>query len=353
MFKMRNLLNLRRASYYFMTNILLVFTGGTIGSRLENGTIDTDETAGYKLVQLFQQQDANAAEVRFKTLQPLQILSENLHPNAWQPLIAAIEAEDLSAFDGIIVTHGTDTLAYTAAMLAMHFHGLPIPMLLVSSNFPLDNHKGNGLKNFLCAVEYVRQHQQPGVFVPYQNPGQAMHVHIAARLSSCLPMSDDFISVQNQPFMTFDNGEFEQNYPLPPIRPKTYQFDNRFAKILIVRPYPGLDYNDFKLDGVDAVLHDLYHSGTACVSQQWGAQHSLIAFSKQCRESGTPLYLTPIKRSESAYSSTRELQAQGTKMIWNTSLEASYAKLALAHAQFDDSKSIDTFLEQDIAWEQV
>jgi len=244
-------------------------------------------------------------------------------------------------------------LAYTAAMLAIYFHRLPIPMLLVSSNFPLDNHQGNGLKNFLCAVEYVRQRRQPGVFVPYQNPGQAMHVHLAARLSSCLPMSGDFISVQNRPYMTYENGEFEQHYPLPPIRSATYQFHSRFAQILMVRPYPGLNYNDFRLDSTDAVLHDLYHSGTACVSQQWGAEHSLIAFSKQCKEAGTPLYFTPIKRSESAYGSTRELLAHGAKMIWNTSLEASYAKLVLAHAMFDDSQSIDTFLEQDIAWEQV
>jgi len=336
-----------------MTNILLVFTGGTIGSQIENGTIDTDAGAAFKLIQLFKQHASSADGVCFKTLQPLQILSENLHPDAWRQLIAAIEAEDLSSFDGIIVTHGTDTLAFTAAMLAIYFNGLPIPMLLVSSNYPLGNPNGNGLNNFLCAVEYIRQDRQPGVFVPYQNPGQTMHVHIAARLNSCLPMSGDFISVQSKHYLSFDNGEFHPHHELPVIENQPYTFNNRFARILLIRPYPGLDYSAFKLDGVDAVLHDLYHSGTACVSQQWGAQHSLIAFSQQCKKSGVPLYLAPIKRSESAYSSTRELLAHGAKMIWNTSLETSYAKLALAFGKWQASETIDDFLEQNVAGEMV
>lgn len=334
-------------------NILLVFTGGTIGSQLQNGSIDTDKTAGFKLIQLFQQHDTGHAQVKFKTLQPLQILSENLHPEAWRQLIAAIAAEDLSEFDGIIVTHGTDTLAFTAATLGLYFNDLPIPMLLVSSNFPLENSDGNGLENFLCAIEYIRQRRQPGVFVPYRNPRQSMHVHIATRLSSCLPLSGDFISVQNKVFLSFENGEFRRHHNLPVLQNKPIKLQNRFARVLLVKPYPGLNYQDFKLDGIDVVLHDLYHSGTACVSQQWGARHSLITFSEQCRQRGIPLYLAPSIKSEAAYSSTRELLAHGAKMIWNTSLEASYAKVALAFGNFGETQSIDDFLKRDIAWEHV
>lgn len=334
-------------------NILLVFTGGTIGSQLQNGSIDTHRSAGFKLIQLFQQHDTGHAQVHFKTLQPLQILSENLHPQAWHTVIAAIEVEDLSEFDGIIVTHGTDTLAFTAATFGLYFNALKIPMLLVSSDLPLDNPTGNGLKNFRCAVAYIRRQRQPGVFVPYQNPGQAMQVHIATRLSSCLPLSGDFISVQSKPYLTFENGEFRQHHDLPPLSNYPHKLESQFGRILLIRPYPGLNYDDFKLDNANAVLHDLYHSGTACVSQQWGARHSLIVFNAQCQERGIPLYLAPSIRSESAYSSTRELLTHGVKMIWNTSLEAAYAKLALAYGNLDYIQDIDDFLEQDIAREKV
>lgn len=336
-----------------MTNILLVFTGGTIGSQLENGTIDTDSTAGFKLIRLFQQQYPNHNQVSFKPLQPVQILSENLHPEIWRTVIAAIEAEDLSAFDGIIVTHGTDTLAFSAAAFGLYFGGLNIPMLLVSSNRTLDDPNANGLKNFLCAVEYIRQNRRPGVFVPYQNPGRTMHVHIATRLSACQPLSGDFVSVQAKPYLTFEHGAFKQCHELPTTQDRPYRLRSQFARILLIRPYPGLDYTHFNLDNADAVLHDLYHSGTACVSEQWGESHNLIAFSRQCRQRGLPLYLAPAIKSDAAYSSTRELLAQGVRIIWNTSIEAAHVKLMLAHGNFKDNRDIDDFLERDIAWEQI
>lgn len=333
--------------------ILLVFTGGTIGSQRHNGSIDTDPAAGFRLIQLFQQHDAKAGEVEFKTLQPLQILSENLHPQAWQTLIAAIEAEKLSDFDGIIVTHGTDTLAFSAAALGIYFNGLNIPLLMVSSDLPLDNPNANGLPNFLCAVEYIRQGRRPGVFVPYRNPRGKMQLHIATRLSSCLPLSSDFISVQNKPYLDFEQGHFLEHHPLPPAPSLPLRLENRFAGILLIRPYPGLDYSVFDLAKADAVLHDLYHSGTACASRQWGGNHSLIEFSHRCQQRETPLYLAPSIRGEAAYSSTRELLSHGATMIWNCSMEAAFTKLSLACANWQDRQTINDFLEQDIAWELV
>ncbi|MDD1615831.1 MAG: L-asparaginase, partial [Methylococcaceae bacterium NSP1-2] len=111
-----------------MKNILLVSTGGTIGSTVQAGTIDTTSTAQLKLLQLFQQQDPHS-DIHFHCVQPLQLLSENLAPCVWQTLIAAIEAEQPQNYDGIIITHGTDTLAYTACALSFYFHALKIPML--------------------------------------------------------------------------------------------------------------------------------------------------------------------------------------------------------------------------------
>jgi len=78
-------------------------------------------------------------------------------PGVWQTLITAIEAQHPEHYDGIIITHGTDTLAYTAAALSFYFNAIKIPILLVSSDYPLDDSKANGLDNFMCAVEFIRQ----------------------------------------------------------------------------------------------------------------------------------------------------------------------------------------------------
>jgi L-asparaginase len=335
-------------------NILLVFTGGTIGSQLSGDTINTDGKAGFKLLQRFAEQDPKPDSVSFKTLQPLQILSENLHPSHWPQIIAAIEAEDLSQIDGIIVTHGTDSLAFSAAALGLYFNALTIPLLLVSSDLPLDNPQANGVANFLCAVEFIRQLGLAGVFVPYRNPGHVMQIHLGSRLSSCLPLSSDFISVQSQAWMRFEDGRFQplQDLELGTRSPIALKPD--FSKrILLVRPYPGLDYSAYNLDSVDAVLHDLYHSGTACASGAVGEQYSLVEFVKRCAGRGIKIYLAPALYSESAYASTRELLDCGAEMIWNTSLEAAYAKLLLAYGNFETPQAISAYLVRNVAHEQL
>ncbi|MGR8931739.1 MAG: asparaginase domain-containing protein [Gammaproteobacteria bacterium] len=333
--------------------ILLVFTGGTIGSQLKDGTIDTDQASAFKLLQLFEQNHCGHVPIQFKTLQPIQILSENLHPRIWQTIIASIEAENLSEFDGIVVTHGTDTLAFTAAALGIYFNKLDIPLLLVSSDLPLDNANANGLKNFICAVDYIRQKRGAGVFVSYQNPCGNMQIHIATRLSSCLPLSSNFISVQNKAYMSYENGNFQQHHELTAATHSHYKLENRFARILLIRPYPGLNYANYNFDGIHAVLHDLYHSGTACATSQWGLSYSLSAFSEFCRERSIPLYLAPSIKSSACYATTEDLIENGAMMIWNTSLEAAFAKLALAYANFSDPKDIEHFLEDNLAHEQI
>ena len=343
-----------------MKKILVVFTGGTIGSAAVDGTIGPSSQASFKLLQLFGQQYDGANKIYFDSVQPIQILSENLAPSAWKMIIEAIEAASPENYDGIIVTHGTDTLAYTAAALSYYFHALAKPMLLVSSDRPLDNPSGNGLANFICAVEFIRQSIANGVFVPYRNEGQTMQVHRGTRLACSLQLSGDFFSVQNKYFLQFDGGVFEKTKSISngqsdagraheSVRLKP-EFSNR---ILMIKPYPGLDYSHFNLADVDAVLHDLYHSGTACASDQWGRNHSLLDFLNRCGEKRIPCYLAPAIQSENAYQSTRELMANGAEMLWNLSIEAAYVKLMLAFGNFSDNRQISDFINRDLACEHL
>lgn len=337
-----------------MKPILVLFTGGTIGSTVRDGAIDTDEQTRFKLLTLFKQRHTGQTPVVFETRQPLNLLSENLHPTAWPVLIAALEAEDLSRYAGIIVTHGTDTLAFTAAALALYGHQWPLPVLLVSSDRPLDDPAANGLDNFSCAVAFIRQNRRHGVFVPYRNAGQAMQVHVGTRLAASLQLSGDFISVQSRPYLSFTDDRFVELQPLAERLPYPHMLTADFSRrILLVRPYPGLDYSTLMLNGVDAVLHDLYHSGTACATEQWGARHALPDFVARCRQQNVPLFMAPALGREQAYRSTHDLLACGARMIWNQSLESAYVKLLLGCGNFAEPDRLDAFLAADLAWEHV
>ena len=336
-----------------MKNILVVFTGGTIGSIATDGTINTESDTSFKLIRLFQQHCENHRQIHFSTIQPLQILSENLAPDAWKSLIAAIEAARPDQYDGIIITHGTDTLAYTACALSFYFNSAKIPMLLVSSDYPLDNPKANGLENFICAVEFILQINRAGIFVPYRNQQQTTQLHQGARLACSLQLSGDFFSAQSKSYMQFANRQF--SLLNPPAKPThSIPLKARFSeRILMIKPYPGLDYSRFNLDDVDAVLHDLYHSGTACASLQWGENYSLVEFIKRCKQQGITVYLAPAIKSADAYQSTHALIEQGAEIIRDMSIEAAYVKLLLAYGNFDDEREILDFIVADLAGEHL
>ncbi len=338
-----------------MKNILVVFTGGTIGSTATDGTIDTEGSTSFKLIRLFQQHYENHRKIHFDTIQPLQILSENLAPDAWKTIIAAIENARPEQYDGIIITHGTDTLAYTACALSFYFNAAKIPMLLVSSDYPLNHPKANGLENFICAVEFILQKIETGVFVPYRNQQQITQLHQGTHLACSLQLSGDFFSIQGKSYMQFENRRFSLLNPSTQRTPnQNIQLKADFSeRILMIKPYPGLNYTHVNLDNVDAVLHDLYHSGTACVSPQWGENYSLLEFITRCKQQGITVYLAPAIKSADAYQSTQALIEQGAEIIWNMSIEAAYVKLLLAYGNFDDAPEIMDFIAGDLAGEHL
>jgi L-asparaginase len=216
-------------------------------------------------------------------------------------------------------------------------------------------------------------------------------VHSGSRLTCSLQLSGDFFSVQGKSIMQYENGTFSLLNPSPNsilgknskkpalllndcvdagvrathqeaegeglrgiIETKIPNLKANFSdRILMIKPYPGLDYAHFNLENVDAVLHDLYHSGTSCASAQWGENYSLIAFTKRCMNKNIKVYLAPAIKSTDAYQSTRELIEQGAEMIWNISIEAAYVKLMLAYGNFNGEQQIMEFIDRDIAGEHV
>ncbi len=323
-----------------MKHILVVFTGGTIGSSIQNGAIDTNEQTAFLLLETYQQRYPQA-NVIFTPLQPYQILSENVSPQIWTTLISTIENANPSNYDGIIVTHGTDTLAYSAAALSLYFQALNVPIFLVSSHLPLSHPNANGLDNFSFAVEKVVSENLNGVFVPYRNPAEKkVTLHKGCRLTCSPQLSSDFFSVADVSYTP------KQPFHLP--------FKAHFSeKILLIKPYPSLNYDYFDLSKVDAVLHDLYHSGTACTTLNWGENCSLLKFIERCKTENVAIYLAPILQSENAYQSTIELEKSGATMLWNMTIEAAFVKLALAYGNFTDAKTIISFMRLNLAGEYV
>ena len=118
-----------------MKKILVILTGGTIGSKVEGKIINTTAASSYRLLQLYNEKYADDTE--FEVIQPINILSENLTPVEWGVLCNCLLELDFEKYEGIIITHGSDTLSYTSALIGTMFENCSIPIVLVASNLAL------------------------------------------------------------------------------------------------------------------------------------------------------------------------------------------------------------------------
>ncbi len=125
-----------------MKKILLLTTGGTIASApgedglepmLQSGGL-ADQIGGI----------TSNYQVDFKDI--LNLDSSNIQPEEWQ-FIAGQIAELQSGYDGIVVTHGTDTMAYTASVLSFMLRNIPIPVVLTGSQLPILHPLTDGVEN--------------------------------------------------------------------------------------------------------------------------------------------------------------------------------------------------------------
>lgn len=316
-----------------MPNILVVFTGGTIGSSLNHkGNIAPADT---KLL-IRKYNEEMGEKHNFHILEPFTVLSENMGIDHWNRLIDAINQVDESQYDGIIVTHGSDTISYTAAMAGYLFRHKNCPIVFIASNYILEDERSNGLQNFKSAIDLICDRQiKRGVYVCYK--GEENSVYLATRLCEADHFADEFESFNKLPLGKTCEGKFIiEKSPLNPSidmlnSPKEKLPETELkSEVVIIKAYPGLDYDRFDITGLKAILNVGYHSATLCTS---GDKTSFINFAKRCKERGVDLYISSFKEGEKIYESLNSVvKLNNVYRLSNISVEAAYAKLIYAYS---------------------
>lgn len=353
-----------------MKKILLFLVGGTICTKLnESGALSVSGEAGTVLTENFRKSDSVFAdEIQFVTTENMFVLSENMTVKKWNEMIKMLRRYlKNDSFDGIIFAHGTDTLAYSAALFSMILSGTEIPALFVSSNARPDSDRANGNDNFRCAVECICRGIQPNVYVPYKNISDGrMYIHMASRLKQCPNYSENFDSEGKICLSGFSNEAFEkvfaeiaEKYPQERIKKAVDLFgDLELSEcVMMITPYVGLDYEAFRYDGYKAVLHGTFHSGTVCTekSDEY-SENSVLRMLDICSECGTDVYLSPSRLSGEIYDTqsiviAHENHGKRINMIYGCTTEAAYAKLLLAYSLKNNEDEIKSFIETDFNFE--
>lgn len=336
-----------------MTKILLLLTGGTIGSALTNGVISTDKSKQCRLIELYKTKFND--DCMFDIKQPLNILSENLEKSHWEILVNTILETDISAYDGIIITHGSDTLSYSSAMLSMCLCHLEIPVIITASNYVPDDIRSNALTNFHSAVTLIKTLER-GIFTVFANEGDDFcSVYLPTRINEADRFNDRFSSFDGMCFGTVYNDKFIKN-PLSPSLDEIYKkrqpITNRLSlnkDVLMIHPYPSMNYSSISLDeNIAAVLHITYHSSTA----KTDGENSAVKFLEKCKNANIDFYCASFKNRKSAlYETSNTLIEKGAIPLYNISNESAYAKMLLCcNCDISDKKA---FMEQDIYFEEV
>lgn len=320
--------------------IAVIFTGGTIGSLTKREWVGIDASAKYMLLEGYTKGD-----VQFETFAPYSILSENLSAEELNRLQEEIEAVLATRPDGIIVTHGTDTLLYSAAAAELAFGDAPVPVVFVSADYPLDHSQTNGHANFEAAVALIQSRKAKGVFVSYKNANEApTRIHLASRLLRHGEISAELYSIAQSELAFYENGELRFMRECPDVSKALGRVEySEHSGILSIDSEPGNSYA-YSLEGVRALLLRPYHSATLNT-----ASRELAQLCQKAKEKGIPVFLHGVKKGV-AYESTKLFDGLGLVVAPFGSYVSLYMKL---WAAFSTGRDPVAFVQSLVANEWV
>lgn len=286
---------------------LLIHTGGTIGMvRTDQGFAPQEGVVEDAVREMSTKGDVSGA-VDIRSLAPL-IDSANAGPQDWNRITATI-SETYERYDGFVVTHGSDTLAYTAAACTFALQGLRKPVILTGAMRPLTVEGSDGGTNLRDALNAATT-ADPGVWVQFA--GKLMH---GARVSKT--HSTDFDA------FTARDAKAAPCVAAPVFLRTEYKAP-RIAVLTVTPGLPGALFL-FAAANLDGIVLRCFGSGTAPNSTE------LIEALKLAETLGKPVVAVTKCAggaiSVSTYAAGSVLRENGVIDGRDMTMEAAYVKL--------------------------
>ncbi|MBQ4120037.1 MAG: asparaginase [Clostridia bacterium] len=382
-----------------MKEILIIHTGGTIGSFPQENAREMNKKTAAKtrrlLIENFAKSKSKFAKYN-SMLSPGDYpwqnttLSESMTLKKLSELIKYIGSLNLSLYDGLIILHGTDTLAYTASLLSFAFAKTEIPIFLVSGNRPPHDKLSNANANFTTAIELIWSGIAPNVYVTYRNTDNIMRLYLASSIMQSENYSDNFRSPNGKSFILSNEKqkntalkkclEFSQKrVDFAPINPQNITALSQ--KVLLIKPYTGLDYSVYDgcfntIEHFKAVVHGTYHSGTvsypglvlkaeaeefrkqgkleeakkleALSEKEALSKYSVRYLTDLCKQKSVPVFIAPSFLGSDQYETMNAVCDNTHAKLLNMTTESAYAKLILALSCSLTNEQITEYMQLEI-----
>ena len=131
--------------------ILLVYTGGTIGmvkDKVKNTLVPFNFDGLLKAIPELKSDEVDLENISIKS----PIDSSNMHPSIWVEIVEIIETNYVN-YDGFVILHGTDTMAYTASAFSFMLENLNKAVIFTGSQIPIGARRSDAKENLITAVE--------------------------------------------------------------------------------------------------------------------------------------------------------------------------------------------------------
>ena len=131
--------------------ILLVYTGGTIGmvkDKVKNTLVPFNFDGLLKAIPELKSEELDVDNISIKN----PIDSSNMHPSIWVEIVEIIET-NYANYDGFVILHGTDTMAYTASAFSFMLENLNKAVIFTGSQIPIGARRSDAKENLITAVE--------------------------------------------------------------------------------------------------------------------------------------------------------------------------------------------------------
>ncbi|MGN1294880.1 MAG: asparaginase [Bacilli bacterium] len=237
-----------------MKNILLIATGGTIASKeSKNGLkpqLDGNELINYL--------DDISDICHISTISLLNLDSTNINYHHWIMIIKCIE-ENYEKYDGFVISHGTDTMAYTSSALSYMIQNSRKPIVLTGSQKSIFMRDSDARNNLTHAIIYACDNKAHGVNIVFDGK-----IILGTRAKKTRSKSFNAFSSVNYPQIGFVRDRkvhyyFNEEFPKEKVK---FYYDIN-PSIFVLKLFPGIDIKifDYILENYDALIIESFGVG--------------------------------------------------------------------------------------------
>ncbi|MGI0132373.1 MAG: Glu-tRNA(Gln) amidotransferase subunit GatD [Thermoplasmata archaeon] len=331
--------------------VALLTTGGTIASRVDYRTGGVRPVKDEAEILAFYPDLGRDGPVRI--LPVFDRLSEEIDPVDWATLAEKVVESFAHGARGVVVAHGTDTLAYTAAALSFLLADLPGPVVVVGAQRSPDRPSSDGPSNLAAAVRLAR-HPALAEVVVLMHEGLSddrFAIHRATRVRKMHSSRRDAFRTRNGPPLGVLDGEtltFASD--LRPRSPGPARIRGKLdPRVGLLWVYPGARPDQaerFVRDLRGVVLAGTGLGHVSSIHLPWireaVARGTIVAMTTQCLEGSADPYV---------YATGRELLRAGVLYLGDILPEVAYVKMLWALGQSDDAGEVRRLLQLDHAGE--